>query len=89
MDKTIEEDHSMIKNTEVTLGEEIIEKCKIIEVRILEVDKELMLKTTTLEEIEVGLEKDSTQVILEEMREAVIGSDQDQKGVLIEIGLDL
>ena len=33
MDKIIEEGHSMIKITEVNLGEEILEVCKIIEVR--------------------------------------------------------
>ena len=38
MDKAIEEGHSMIKITEVTLGESILEECKIIEVRILEMD---------------------------------------------------
>ena len=52
MDKTIEEGCTMIKITEVTLGEEILEECKIIEIRILEVDTEITLETT-LEEVEV------------------------------------
>ena len=39
MDKTREEGHSMIKIIEVTLGEEILEEHRIIEVRILEVDR--------------------------------------------------
>ena len=46
MDKTIEEGHSMIKITEVILREEILEECKIIEVRILEVDIEATLEMT-------------------------------------------
>ena len=40
---------------EVTLGEEILEECKIIEVKILEVDIEVTIKMKTLEEVEVGL----------------------------------
>ena len=50
----------MIKITEVTLGKEISEEHKIIEVRILEVDIEVTLEMKILEEVEVGLEKDST-----------------------------
>ena len=65
MDKTIEDSCSMIKITEVTLGKEILEECKVIEVSIGEVDIEVTLEMTTLEEVEVGLEKDSIQVILE------------------------
>ena len=57
MDKTREEGHSMIKINEVTLGEEILEEHKIIEIRILEVDIVVTLEMTTLEEIEVDLEK--------------------------------
>ena len=75
MDKTIEEGHTMIKIIKVTLREEILEEHKIIEVRILEVDVEVTIEMTTLEEVEVGLEKDSIQVVLEEMRESVIGPD--------------
>ena len=63
MDKTIQEGCSMIKITEVTLGEEILEECIIIEVRILEVDIEVILGMITLEQVEVGVEKDSVQVI--------------------------
>ena len=86
MDKTIEEGHSMIKITEVTLGEKILEKCKIIQVRTLEVDVEVTLEMTTLEEVEVSLEKDSILVTLDEMSKAVAGPDQVHKQVLIEIG---
>ena len=52
-------------------GEENLEGCKIIEVRIVEVDIEVALETTNLVEVEVGLEKDSTQVTSEEMGKVV------------------
>ena len=79
MHKTIEEGHSMIKITEVTLGEEILEECKIIEVTLLERDIEVTLEMTTLKQEEVGLEKDSIQVFLEEMSKVVIDLDQVQE----------
>ena len=88
MHKSIEEGHRMINIIEVILGKDILEGCKIIEVKILEVDIEVTLEMTTLVEVEVGLEKDSTQVTSEEMREVAIGQDQDQEQVLKEIGLD-
>ena len=71
-DKTIEEGQSMIKITTVTLGEKILEECKITEVRILEVDIEVTSGMTILEEVEVGLEKHSIQLTLGEMIEAVL-----------------
>ena len=94
MDKTIEEGQHMIK-IDVTLEEETSEGCKIVEVRILEVDIEVNLGMTTLEEVEVGLEKDITQVTSEEMREAVTGQYQVQEqgkteivlGVLSEVSM--
>ena len=78
-DKIIEEGHSMIKITEAILGEEILEEYKITEVRILEVDIEVTLATTIMEEVEVGLEKDSIWVTLGEMIEAAVDQDQVQK----------
>ena len=42
------------------------------------------LKMTTLEEVELGLEKDNTQV----MRGGVVGQDQTQEQALIEIKLE-
>ena len=84
MDKIVEEGHSMIKITEVSLGEEILEDC-----RIIEVDIEVTLEMTTLEEVEAGLEKDSIQVVLEEMSKVVVGPDQVQEWVLIEIEFDV
>ena len=53
----------MIKITEGTLGKKTLEEHKVIEVRILEMDIEVILAMTTLEEVEVCLEKDSFQVI--------------------------
>ena len=47
-----------------------------------------MDKEITLEEVEVGLEKDSIQVISEEMKKAVVDQDQVLEQVLIEIGSD-
>ena len=88
MDKSIEEGCSIIKIIELTLGEEIREEHKITEVRISEVDIEVTLGMITLDEVEVGLEKDSTQVTSDEMREAVVDLDQVQEQVLIETGLD-
>ena len=61
MDKITEEVCDMIKIIEVILGKEILEECKIIEVRTLEMDIEVALGTIILEEVEVGLEKNSTQ----------------------------
>ena len=58
-DRIIEEDCNMITIVEVTLGEEILEECKIIEVKILEVDIEVTIVMKILEEVEVGLEIDS------------------------------
>ena len=85
MDKTIEESHCMIKITEVNLVEEILKENKIIEVRNLEVDIEVILGTITLEEVEVCLEKDSIQVILGDMSKVTVDEDQVQEQVLIEI----
>ena len=59
MDRIIEEACSMLIIIEMTLEEKIVEKCKIIEVRIIEVDIETTIEMTILEEVEIGLEKDS------------------------------
>ena len=53
----------MIKIIEMTLEEEILEGHKIIEIIILEVNIDVALETRNLEEVEVGLEIDSIQVI--------------------------
>ena len=90
MDRIIEEGHNMLTIIEMTLGEEILEECRIIEVKILEVDIEVTIEMKNLEEVELDLGKDNIQVILEGMIEAVVvDQDQVQEPVLIEIGLDV
>ena len=76
MDRITEEGCNMITILEVTLGEEILEECKIIEVKISEVDIEVTIEMKTLEEVEIGLEIDIIQVISEEMIKAVVDQDQ-------------
>ena len=49
-----------------------LEECKIIEVRILEVDIEVTLGMIILKEVKVGPGKDSTQINLGEMKEAAV-----------------
>ena len=75
MNRIIGEGCNMITIIKVTLGEEILEEHNIIEVKISEVDIEVTIEMKTLEEVEVGLEKDCIQVILEETIKAV--ADQD------------
>ena len=77
MDRIIEDGCNTLIIIEMTLVEEILGKCKIIEVSIIQVDIEAITETTTLEEVEVGLGKDSIQVILEGMIKGVV-VDQDQ-----------
>ena len=77
MDRIIEEGCNMLKIIEMTLGEEILVKCKIMEVSIIEVDIEAIIEMTGLEEVEVVTGKDSIQVILEEIiKTAVVDQDQ-------------
>ena len=57
IDRIMNEGYTMIKITEMTLTEEILEECKIIG-RILEADIEVTLEMKTLKEVKVGLEKD-------------------------------
>ena len=75
---------------EMILEETILEKCKITEVKILEVDIEGIIEKTSLEEVEVGLGKDDIQVILEEMIEIVVlGQGQVWELVLTETKSDV
>ena len=88
IDRIIEEGHNMLILIEMTLGEENLEECKIIGVKILEVDMEVITEMKTLEEVEVGLGKGNIQVILEGMIEAIaVCQDQVLEQVLTEIGL--
>ena len=90
LDRITGEDHNMSIHIEITLGKTISEKHKIIEVKILEVDIEVIIETTTSEKVELGVGKDNIQVILAEMIEAVVvGQDQVQEPVLTETELDV
>ena len=64
-DRIIGEDCDMSVIIEMTLGKTIIERCKTIEVKFLEVDIRiiiLIIEMTTLEDVEVYLGTDNTQV---------------------------
>ena len=59
------------------IEETILEKCKAIEVKILEVDIEGIIEMIILKEVEVGLGIDNIQVISADMIEAIeVGLDQ-------------
>ena len=89
-DRIIGEDHSMPIIIEMTSGETVSENHKIIEVKLLEMDKEVLIEMNTLEEVEVGLGKDKIWVILAEMTEVVVvGPEQVQEPVLTETELDV
>ena len=80
VDRIIEEDHIMSIIIEMTLEETILEKCKITDVKIIEVDIEGITEMTNLKEVKVGLGTDNIQVISAEMTEvAVVVQDQDQE----------
>ena len=66
MDKIIEDDCAMSITKEMIIEETTAEICKIIEVRIIEVDAEEMIETITLKEVEVGLGTDNIQIISDE-----------------------
>ena len=90
MDRSIGEYHNISIIIEMTIGETILERHKIIEVKTLDVDIEIIIiEMTTLEEVEVGLRKNNNQVILAEIIEVIAGQDQVQEPVLIETELDV
>ena len=88
LDKILEDDCIMVITIEMIIEEIISEICKIIEVKILEVDTEGIMEMLILEEVGVGLGTDNIQLILEGMIEVVVALDQVQELVLIEIELD-
>ena len=59
IERIIVEGCNMITIIEVTLGEEILGGCKIIEAKLLDLDIDINIKMEILEEVDVGLEKDS------------------------------
>ena len=68
----------------MTIGETILQKCKITEVNNLQVDTEGIIQMIILEEVGVGLETDNIQIISEEMTGVVvIGQYQVHEPVLI------
>ena len=79
----------MFKITEEILGQQILEKGKTTEVKILEEDIEVASGTVILIEIGVGLEKENFQVILGEIIKVAVGQDQVLEQVPIEIELDV
>ena len=76
MDKIIEEDCIMLITIEMIIEEMISEMCKIIEVKILEMDTEGIIETIILEEAGVGLGTDNIQIISGGMIVVVVGLDQ-------------
>ena len=76
MYRITEEGCNMLIIIEMTIGEKMLEECKNIEVKILEVDIEVTIETMTFEEVEVDLQKDNIQIILEGMTKAVVDQDQ-------------
>ena len=76
MDRIIEEGCYMLVPIQMILEETILEKCKIIEVKILEVDIEVIIEMASFEEVDVGHGKDNIHIILEGIIEAVaVGQD--------------
>ena len=67
IDRITEEGNNMLLIIEMTLGEEILGKCKIKEISIIDVNIETIIEMTNLEEVDVGLGKEIILVILEGM----------------------
>ena len=92
MDRVTETDQGIIRPVEVILEEEISEgicdQIRIIEIKIIQGDIEENIETRIIKEVEVGLGIDSIPIILEGMIEVMVGLDQVQELVPIEIELD-
>ena len=88
VDKATEEYCITLIITEITLDETILEKHKITENKIIEVDTEEITEMIILEDVEVGLGIDNTQIILEGMIKEVVGLDRIQELAPIKIELD-
>ena len=70
MDRIIEEGCNMLTIIEVTLGEEILVECKIIEVNVLEMDIELTIETNGFKRGRSRSRERYIQVTLEGMIES-------------------
>ena len=92
MDRITETDQGIARTIEVISEEEILEgmynQIRIIEVKIIEVDIEEIIGMIIMKEVGVGLGKGNIQIIPEGMIEGVVGVDQVQEPVPIEIELD-
>ena len=67
---------------------ENFDQIRIIEIKIIEVGIEEIIEMIIMKEIEVGLGKDSILTTLEGILEVIVGLDQAQELVPIEIELD-
>ena len=86
-DMIIEKDLSMSKTTEEISGEEILQKHKTTEVKILEEDIVVAPGIVIFIEVGVSLEKDNFWVTVGEMIEVAVDQDKVLKQVPIEIEL--
>ena len=89
MDRIIEEGLNMLIIIEMTLGEDILGKCKIMEVSIIEVNIEAIIEMTILEEVEIGLERQFSSNFRKNDQSGNRDQDQVQDLVLIEVELDV
>ena len=87
MNRITETDQGIIRIIEVILEEEILEGI-FSEIRIIEMDTEEIIEMIIMKEVEVGLGIDSIPIILEGVIEIIVGLDQVQELVPIEIELD-
>ena len=93
MDRMTETDKGIIRTVEVIFEDEILERIcsqispvwQITGVKIIEVDIEVVMEMIIVKEVEVALGIDSIPMILEGMIEVIVGLDQAQKLVPIEI----
>ena len=76
-DRIIEKGHKMLIPIQMILGEKILEEHKLTDVTTLELDIEVIIEMTALEQVDVVPGKDNIPVISEGMTEAVAaGRDQ-------------
>ena len=94
MDRIIDIALGIIRIVEMILKEEILEEIwdqiRIIEDKTIEMEIEDITELITMKEVGEGLEKDIFQIMSEGMTDAVVvGLDQVQELVLLEIGLNV
>ena len=89
MDRTTEEGDNILIIYRNDFMRGLFREIQNYRVTIIEVDVETTIEMTFLEEVEVGLGKDSILVTLEGLIKAAVDQDQVQQPVLTEIGLDV